>query len=173
MYLLDTNVFIRAKNEYYGLDFAPGFWDWTAEEYVANDLRSISAVHDELVAKKDDLSAWVSRLPADFWLDETDDDVSSLRTVAQWTMTNPGRYSQQARIDFLAKADYRLIAAAAAGKHTVVTHEASAADAVRIVKIPDACAAFKVDCREPFQLFRELGLQLVRPATAGAASESR
>jgi len=168
MYLLDTNVFIRAKNEYYGLDFASGFWDWIADEYVANDLRSISAVHDELVAKKDDLSTWVSRLPAGFWLEETDDDVGSLKAVAQWTMTNPGRYSQQARTDFLAKADYRLVAAAAAGKYTVITHETSAAEAVRIVKIPDACAAFKVGCREPFQLYRELGLQLVSPTRAGA-----
>lgn len=168
MYLLDTNVFIRAKNEYYGLDFAPGFWHWIAEDYQANGLRSISAVRDELVAKKDDLSTWVSRLPTDFWLEETDDDVISLRTVAQWAMTNTGRYSQQARTDFLAKADYRLVAAAVTGKHAVITHETSAADAVRIVKIPDACAAFGVVCREPFQLFRELGLQLVRPTKTTA-----
>lgn len=28
MYLLDANVFIEAKNRYYGFDLAPGFWDW-------------------------------------------------------------------------------------------------------------------------------------------------
>jgi len=169
MYLLDTNVFIRAKNEYYGLDIAPGFWDWISEEYQTNDLGSISAVHDELVAKKDDLSIWVSRLPADFWLEETDDDVRSLRTVAQWTMATSAKYTQQARTDFLAKADYRLVAAAAAGAHVVVTHEVSAPDSQRAIKIPDACAAFKVQYREPFQLFRELGLQLVRPSKIAAA----
>jgi hypothetical protein len=27
-YLLDANVFIQAKNLYYGLDFCPAFWDW-------------------------------------------------------------------------------------------------------------------------------------------------
>ena len=27
-YLLDTNVFIQAKNLYYGFDFCPAFWDW-------------------------------------------------------------------------------------------------------------------------------------------------
>ena len=27
-YLLDTNIFIQAKNEYYGFDLCPGFWDW-------------------------------------------------------------------------------------------------------------------------------------------------
>lgn len=27
-YLLDANVFIEAKNAYYGFDFCPGFWEW-------------------------------------------------------------------------------------------------------------------------------------------------
>ncbi len=27
-YLLDTNVFIQAKNLHYGFDFCPAFWDW-------------------------------------------------------------------------------------------------------------------------------------------------
>mgnify|MGYP006298525777 CR=1 FL=1 len=27
-YLLDANVFIEAKNRYYGMDFCPAFWDW-------------------------------------------------------------------------------------------------------------------------------------------------
>lgn len=27
-YLLDTNVFIAAKNLHYGFDICPGFWSW-------------------------------------------------------------------------------------------------------------------------------------------------
>lgn len=27
-YLLDTNVFIQAKNLHYGFDFCPAFWEW-------------------------------------------------------------------------------------------------------------------------------------------------
>jgi len=27
-YLLDSDVFIRAKNDHYGFDFCPGFWEW-------------------------------------------------------------------------------------------------------------------------------------------------
>ncbi len=27
-YLLDANVFIDAKRNYYGFDFCPAFWDW-------------------------------------------------------------------------------------------------------------------------------------------------
>ena len=30
-YLLDSNVFIEAKNRYYAFDICPGFWEgWTA-----------------------------------------------------------------------------------------------------------------------------------------------
>ncbi|MBF0147506.1 MAG: DUF4411 family protein [Magnetococcales bacterium] len=27
-YLLDSNVFIEAKNRYYAFDICPGFWEW-------------------------------------------------------------------------------------------------------------------------------------------------
>ena len=27
-YLLDTNIFIDAKNRYYGFDICPAFWEW-------------------------------------------------------------------------------------------------------------------------------------------------
>jgi len=30
-YLLDADVFIRAKNLHYGLDFCPAFWDWLTQ----------------------------------------------------------------------------------------------------------------------------------------------
>ena len=27
LYLFDANILMEANNRYYGLDFAPGFWD--------------------------------------------------------------------------------------------------------------------------------------------------
>lgn len=163
MYLLDTNVFITAKNTYYGTDFAPGFWDWIAEEYLVRDLRSIRAVRDELLAQEDALTAWARRMPDDFWLDEVESDVPSLRAVAAWTMTGDPRFKQEARTNFLATADYRLVAQAHAGGHAIVTHEVPQPEGKKKIKIPDVCEAFDVGQREPFGLFRELELQLVRP----------
>lgn len=171
MFLLDTNVFITAKNAYYGTDFAPGFWEWIAEDYSANDLRSIAAIRDELLVQEDTLTAWARRMPEDFWLDEEDADVPSLRTIAAWTMTGDPRFAQQARTDFLATADYRLVAQAHAGGHVIVTHEVPQPEGKKRVKIPDACAAFSIGQREPFGLFRELGLKLVQPRRALALHE--
>ena len=28
LFLLDSDTLIQAKNEYYGFDLCPGFWDW-------------------------------------------------------------------------------------------------------------------------------------------------
>ena len=164
MYLLDTNVFITAKNSYYGTDFAPGFWSWIAEEYLAIDLRSIVAVRDELLAQDDSLTAWARQMPEDFWLAEIDADVSSLRAIAAWAMRGDPRFKPEARTDFLATADYRLIAQAHAGGHAIVTHEVAQPEGKKKIKIPDVCTTFGVEQREPFGLFRELGLQLFRPA---------
>jgi hypothetical protein len=43
-YLLDADVFIRAKNLHYGLDFCPAFWEWLVGENAAERLFSIEKV---------------------------------------------------------------------------------------------------------------------------------
>jgi len=166
MFLLDANVFITAKNTYYGTDFAPGFWDWIANEHQLNSVRSVVAVRDELLAQKDELSDWARRLPDNFWLEESDADVLTLRQLALWAMTGEVRFRQEARTDFLATADYRLVSQALAGGHVVVTHEVAQPEGKKKIKIPDVCAAFDIELKEPFGLFRELGLHLVRPRAA-------
>jgi len=34
-YILDADVFIRAKNLHYGLDFCPAFWEWLSMKNAA------------------------------------------------------------------------------------------------------------------------------------------
>ena len=43
-YLLDADVFIRAKNLHYGFDFCPAFWDWLAQQSDAGIVKSIEKV---------------------------------------------------------------------------------------------------------------------------------
>ena len=43
MYLLDTNVFIEAKNRYYAFDIAPGFWTWLDTAHQKSLACSIEA----------------------------------------------------------------------------------------------------------------------------------
>lgn len=62
-YLLDANVFIQAKNLYYGFDFCPAFWDWLDEANADGTVFSIERVQDEIVAGDDQLSEWVRQRP--------------------------------------------------------------------------------------------------------------
>ena len=59
-YLLDADVFIRAKNLHYGFDFCPGFWDWLVEANVRDRVFSIERVADELKAGDDELAEWTT-----------------------------------------------------------------------------------------------------------------
>mgnify|MGYP001759092167 FL=1 len=65
-YLLDSNVFIQAKNLYYGFDFAPGFWSWLNMAFEQSQIHSITAVRNELVQGNDELGAW-ARARKDFF----------------------------------------------------------------------------------------------------------
>ena len=57
-YLLDSNVFIQAKNLQYGFDFCPAFWDWLEQAHAAGGLHSIRHVGDELSPGEDELAGW-------------------------------------------------------------------------------------------------------------------
>jgi hypothetical protein len=45
-YILDADVFIRAKNLHYGLDFCPAFWEWLSMKNAAGQLFSIVVTHE-------------------------------------------------------------------------------------------------------------------------------
>lgn len=47
-YLLDSNIFITAKNFHYGFDICPGFWDWIDGAFEAGQVMSVAAVYDEI-----------------------------------------------------------------------------------------------------------------------------
>lgn len=87
----------------------------------------------------------------------------SLVTASTWANTC-GRYEQAAVAEFLAAADYYLVAHALAHDHVVVTHETREQRRTRI-KIPDACDALQVQCMTPFEMFRATGTRFVSVAS--------
>ena len=40
-YLLDSDVFIQAKNLHYGFDFCPAFWEWLVQKHASGVIFSI------------------------------------------------------------------------------------------------------------------------------------
>lgn len=59
MRLLDANVFIEAKNRYYGFDLVPAFWTWLEEQAETGEIASTDMIYDELKDGGDDLANWV------------------------------------------------------------------------------------------------------------------
>lgn len=149
-YLLDSNVFIQAKNLHYGFDFCPAFWSWFKEHNKTGKVASIEKVADEL-SGEDELANWVKDQGRDFFLPADDIVIPALANVSQWVLTQ--NYAPAAISVFLQVADYWLIAYAKAHNYTVVTHEI-AANSINKIKIPNACIGLKLHCISPYEMLR-------------------
>jgi hypothetical protein len=159
-YLLDANVFIEAKNRYYGFDICPGFWEWLTGEESAGRVLSVTSAKDELTGREDDLSVWVKSRPGSFFKGHEESSLGPLATLAAWARSRS--YRPAAITEFLDSADYQLVAYAMAHRHTVVSHERTS-DGVNRVKIPDACIAHGVEVINPFVMLRRCGCRFVLP----------
>ncbi len=150
-YLLDSDVFIRAKNDHYGFDFCPGFWDWLEEANAASTVHSVEAVYNELTGGDDDLAQW-AKDHRSFFLPLTADEIPSVAAVNRWANDSPD-YEAAAKSEFASAADSFLVGHAVAGGHTVVTHE-RVSDGRRKIKIPNAAAANGARHMSPFEMLR-------------------
>ena len=150
-HLLDANVFIQAKNLYYGMDFCPAFWDWLVEQNQTGVVFSVERVADEIEAGDDELAEWTAERGAGFFLRPDPGMLAALARVSEWTVEQA--YEPAAVSAFLQVADYYLVAQALAHGHTVVTHEI-ASNSPKRIKIPDACIGLGVKCVTPFEMLR-------------------
>jgi hypothetical protein len=150
-YLLDSNIFIQAKNLHYGFDFCPAFWEWLDAEHANGTVYSVEKVRDELIGGDDDLADWAKARGDDFFLPPDNDVLPSLGTLSQWA--SGGNYDQAAVNQFLQVADYYLVAHAHALGFDVVTHEVPR-NSRKIIKIPDACIALRIKSLSPYQMLR-------------------
>lgn len=159
MFILDSNIFITAKNSYYGFDFVPGFWTALIQAHANGEVFSVKAVFDELQQFGDDLSVWAKQ-PAvrSFFLQPDQSTINSIATISQWSTTKS--YTATAQREFLGVADLPLVAQAHAHTDTVVTLEKSEPLSKKRVHIPDVCADFNVPCISPYEMLRRLGVQL-------------
>lgn len=159
MYLLDTNVFIEAKNRYYDFAVCPAFWDWVEKEHQNGKLYSISQVKDELAAGKDDLSDWANGMPSSFWRDVDGAVANSMMDISRW-VNGDSFYLPTAKAEFLRVADYYLVAHGHATGMAIVTHEGIGGSAKRI-KIPNVCQSFSVKYMSPFNMLKDESARFV------------
>ncbi len=160
MFLLDSNVLINASRTYYAPDIAPTFWEWLKAQHDAGAIASIARVKEEIDdGKQGHLRTWAASLPRSFWITPDDQTIPSASRLSEWVMHSGRLYSDAARKEFLGIADYLLVAQVHALGAEVVTFEQPAPNSRRRILIPDACNAIKVPYREPFGIYRRLGLR--------------
>ncbi|MGP4994835.1 DUF4411 family protein [Glutamicibacter ardleyensis] len=158
MYLLDSNIFITAKNLHYGFDFVPAFWDWLEQGHSAGILCSTEKVRKELTIGADELGNWAqsrSRL----FLSPDASMVPSMQVLASWA--HSGAFTPAAISEFLNVADFELIAYAHAHGHTIVTHERPNPLSKKRILIPDACDALGVPWIGPYEMLRASGVRFI------------
>jgi hypothetical protein len=150
-YLLDADVFIKAKNLHYGFDFCPAFWEWLVAWNAAGKLFSVEKVGDEVLAVEDELSEWAGKLGPGFFLPPDAGVLSSMAIVSACAQAQ--RYEASAISTFLQVGDYYLVSHGHAGQHVVVTHEVPSTS-TRKIKIPDACIGLGIKCMTPYEMLR-------------------
>ena len=158
-YLIDSDVFIQAKNLHYGFDICPAFWDWLDVQHQAGEVFSIEKVGDEIAAGQDQLSQWAAQRSSLF-LKPDSPVVSSLQQVSGWVAG--GQYRPAAVSTFLQVADYYLVSHAHAHGHTVVTHEV-VDNSIKRIKIPEVCLGMSIPCVNPFEMLRTMRARFVLP----------
>ncbi|MBF0152521.1 MAG: DUF4411 family protein [Magnetococcales bacterium] len=169
MYLLDSNVFIEAKNWYYSFEICPGFWEWLDSVFLKGHVASIIEVYHELIRGQDDLARWVKeRKKHDIFLDVADKNTQKAYSEIAIAVQS-GIYSDSAKINFFKNADPWLIAKAMSTSATVVTHEVLNLETKRKVPIPNLCKEFGVPYINTFDLLRTHGTPFVLGFATGTA----
>jgi hypothetical protein len=158
-YLLDANTYIQAKNQYYGMDICPAYWDWLDIQFQQGTIASVDMIGRELKDGNDELAEWAKARPGHFI---KNDDISTQQIFAEVVQAvMAGDYNAGNRDNFLAKADPWIIAKAKSIGAAVVTHESFVAPNTKKVKVPNICQQFGVPCINTFQFLRELDARFV------------
>ena len=161
-YMLDSDVFIAAKNSYYAFTICPGFWDSLIHHHGEGNVFSIDRVKRELLAgrKTEDLVQWLkNRLPAGFFISTDDEAVTSAyEEVMLWVQRN-AQYFDQAKAKFATEADGWLVAYAMANDVTVVTNEQPRPQSRNRILLPDVCTQFNIAPKDTFFMLKDLAVR--------------
>tara|TARA_R110000744_G_scaffold63813_1_gene131253 strand:- start:43 stop:546 length:504 start_codon:yes stop_codon:yes gene_type:complete len=155
-YLLDSNTYIQAKNQYYDMDVCVGYWEWLEIMFQAGEVCSIEFIGKELRDGNDELADWAKKQHHAGYFAKHDDEATQAVFVDIVNFVMEKDYNPADRDKFLSKGDPWLIAKAKTTGATIVTHEATLVPATRKVKIPNLCVEFDVPCINTFDMLRQL-----------------
>lgn len=157
-YILDSDVFISAKNSYYSFNLCPGFWNSLIYFSKKEQICSINKVRDEIQKGNDDLVSWIEKLN-NFFYDHNNNVTSpNYKEIIDW-ITHKSNYTTEAIARFVKGADTWLIAFAKTNNLIVVTNEKSNPESKKKIKIPDICNRYNVQYINTFEMLGNLNVQ--------------
>ena len=149
-YIIDSNIFIQAKNRDYPFDFFPGIWNWFDRQISSREFLLLKPVYDELISGNDSLAEWVTQHRS-YVTDLNEGCYRQIGIIVEHVRTTypdpkywPG---------FLDVADAKLIAYATANQSVIVTNELAKIGCKK-PKIPAVSAAVGVKCLSLLELFQ-------------------
>lgn len=155
-YWLDSDVLIRAKNEYYAFDFAKHFWQFLEQNGKEGVVASCRAVYRELLKHEDELRDWAMRQNENGFFWEPDQRVQDKNgEIGDYVR---GRFPPHNYAPFLGGADAWVIAQACVHGGVVVSNETSAPFGKR-PKVPDIAHHFHVLTPDLYTVLRDLHFQ--------------
>ncbi len=145
-FIIDSNVFIDAKNKYYGFDVCPGFWKWLLVKHEEGLLFSIDKVKNDINQGNDTLQKWIQfETPQGFFLGTesiTNFELNEIRTKLEQADI---RHDKSNKIDdFMGCSDPYLIAYARMTDYGIITLEKGGINHREKIKIPGVCELFDV-----------------------------
>lgn len=161
-YVLDANVFIEAKNAYYGFNLCPGFWKALIAQHNNSRVCSIDKVRHELASKGDRLSDWAKDTVPDTFFKKTEDQavVDAFTDMVIWVNAE-AQFMPAVKAEFASVADGWVIAFAKVNGMILVTHEDYAPDAKKKVPIPNVCLEFDVEYDNTFEMLEDLKVKFI------------
>lgn len=166
-YIVDSDVFITAKNLYYAFEICPGFWDSLIHYHGRGRVYSIDRVKTELLAgrKTEDLVLWVkNEVPKTYFLDTDGEDVTAAYTDVMLWVQRSAQFFDNAKAQFATGADGWLVAYAKVHNAIIVTNEQPRVEAKSRVPLPNVCEAFDVSTENTFAMLKALSAQFVMGA---------
>ncbi|MCB5195567.1 DUF4411 family protein [Deefgea salmonis] len=157
-YLFDSDVLISSARLHYNPNYCELFWGWVAEGHKAGLFFSIDKVKTELLdGEKDPLKIWAESNTLNNFFHPSISSLPIWRSLSTHANDPKKEFQEGAKTKFLNvnKADAWLIAYAAhIGNYTIVSNEASAPNAKREIKLPDAAAWVDVKTIKLFDLLK-------------------
>lgn len=165
-FLIDSNSFIRPKNEFYSFDFAPSYWN-KLEPFISDGtIIILDRIKNEIENQKDILSDWLKKVTYNKLPTNSNDILKAYREVLNYVKTC-GYYKESAVMEWakINVADPWLIAAAKTKGYTIITFEVPNLNLNEKIqskraKIPDVARHFGVKCENLFYLVRQLEIKL-------------